>query len=108
MVKKYTGVAKRNNEIKIAREAKNISPGFFQMYRTITWEKIESLKANAGEGVENYESMSTLWNDYLLSLCTQEDRRTTPERVQVHEGREGNKLRAIIITRQVVQDEIDT
>ncbi len=45
-------------------------------------------------------------NISFLSVFTQENLTTIPERVQVHEGEENDKLRDVIITRQVVQDEI--
>ncbi len=79
----------------------------FQMYRTKTREKTGPLITNTGELVENYENMSTLLDNYFLSVYAKEDRTTIPERVQVYEGGVGDELRDIIITSQVVQDEID-
>lgn len=64
------------------------------------------MNTNTGELVENGEDMSKMLNDYFLSVFTQENLTTIPERVQVYEGEDNDKLRDVTITRQVVQDEI--
>ncbi len=99
-------LAKRNYEIKIAYEAKSDPKGFFKLYRTKTRDRIGPLKTNTRELVETGEDMSQMMNEYFLSVFTQENITTIPQRVQVYEGEENDKLRDVIITRQVVQDEI--
>ncbi len=106
-MKKNTRLAKRNYEIRVANEAKSDPKGFFKLYRTKTWDRIIGpLKTNTGELVENGEDMSQMMNDDFLSVFKQENLTTILERVQVYEGEENDKLRDVIITRQVVQDEI--
>ncbi len=103
-VKKNTRLAKIYYEIKIANEAKSDPKGFFKLYRTKTRNRIRLLKTNTGELVETGEDMSQLMNEYFLSVFKQENLPTIPERVQVYKGEENDKLRDMIITRQVVQD----
>lgn len=61
-------------------------------------EKIGPLKVNKDELVNNYENMSTLLNDYILSVFTQDDRTTIPERVRVYEGE--SKLSSFVWSAQ--------
>ncbi len=105
-VKKNIRLAKRNYEIMVANEAKSDPRGFFKMYRTKTRDRIGLLKTNTGELGENGEDMSQMMNEYFLSVFMQENLTSITERVQVYEGEENGKLRDVIITRQVVQDEI--
>lgn len=98
MVKHISGVAKRNHEIRVAKVANRNHKGFFKMYGTKDRERIGPLTINTGEFVENYENMSKMLNDYFLPVFTQEDGTTIPERVQIYEVGDGDKLRDIIIT----------
>ena len=106
-VKRNTRIAKRNYEIKVAREAKSNPKGFFNMYRTKTRERIGPLKTEAGEIIESGEDMCKLLNDYFLSVFTRENQDTIPVREEVFQGEDNEKLRDVIITRQVVQKEIE-
>ncbi len=92
-VKKNTRLAKRNYEIRVANEAKSDPKGFLKLYRTKTRDKIGPLKTNTGELVENGEDMCQMMNEYFLSVFTKEKLTTIPERVQVYEGEENDKLR---------------
>ena len=106
-VKRNTRIAKRNYEIRVAREAKSNPKGFFNMYRTKTRERIGPLKTEAGEIIESGEDMCKLLNDYFLSVFTRENQDTIPVREEVFQGEDNEKLRDVIITRQVVQKEIE-
>ncbi len=85
-----------------ANETKSDPKGFFKLYGTKTTDRIRPLKTNTGELVENGEEISQMMNDYFLSVFTQENRTTIPNRVQVYEGEENDKLGNVIIIRQVV------
>ena len=50
------------------------------MYRTKTRERIGPLKTDTGDLVENGEDMSKALNDYFLSVFTQENMTTIPEK----------------------------
>ncbi len=50
--------------------------------------------------------MRRMLNDYFLSIFTKENLATLPDRVQVYEGEDKEKLRDVLSTRPVVQDEI--
>ncbi len=71
------------------------------MYRTKTKERIGPLKTEAGEIIESGE-MSNLLNDYFSSVFTRENQDTIPAGEEVFHGEDNEKLRDIIITRQVV------
>ncbi len=60
-----------------------------------------------GEIVENYENMSTLLNDYFLAVFTQDDQTNIPDKVQIYEGGDDDKLGGLNMTKQVVQNDID-
>ncbi len=77
------------------------------MYRTKTRERIGPLKTKAGEIIESGEKMSNLLNDYFLSVFTRENQDTIPAGEEVFHGEDNEKLRDVIITRQVVQKEIE-
>ncbi|WP_435350965.1 hypothetical protein, partial [Klebsiella pneumoniae] len=51
--------------------------------------------------------MSNLLNDYFLSVFTRENQDTIPAGEEVFQGEDNEKLRDVIITRQVVQKEIE-
>ncbi len=89
---KQTWIAKRNYEIRVAREAKNNPKKFFNIYRTKTRERIGPLKTEAGEIIESGEEMSKLLNDYLLSVFTRENQDTIPVGEEVFKGEENEKL----------------
>ncbi len=77
------------------------------MYRTKTRERIGPLKTEAGGIIESGEEMSNLLNDYFLSVLTKKNQDTIPAGEEVFQGEDNEKLRDIIITRQVVQKEIE-
>ncbi len=77
------------------------------MYRTKTRERIGPLKTEAGEIIESGEEMSNFLNDYFSSVFTRENQDTIPAGEEVFQGEDDEKLRDIIITRQVVQKEIE-
>ncbi len=60
-----------------------------------------------GEIIESGEEMSKLLNDYFLSVFNRENQDTIPLGKEVFRGEENDKLRDVIITRQVVQKEIE-
>ena len=77
------------------------------MYRTKTRGRIGPLKTEPGEIIESGEDMSKLLNDYFLLVFTRENQDTIPVREEVFQGEDNEKLRDVIITRQVVQKEIE-
>ncbi len=76
------------------------------MYRTKTKERIGPLKAEAGEIIESGEEINNLLNDYFLSVFTRENQDTIPTGEEVFQGEYNDQLRDLIITRQLVQKEI--
>ncbi len=106
-VKRNTRSAKRNYEIRVAREAKKDPKRFFQTHRTKVREKIGPLKTDTGDVIDDKEGMSKLLNNYFRSVFTQENLSTLPEGVQVYEGNDNDRLRDVTITRQIIQEEID-
>ncbi len=75
------------------------------MYRTKNRERIGPLKTEAGESIGSGEEMRNLLNDYL-SVFTRENHDTIPTGEEVSQGENNEKLRDVIITKQVVQKEI--
>ncbi len=102
-VKRNTRMAKRNYDIKVAMDAKRNLKEFFNMYRTKTMDRIGPLKTEAGEIIESGEEMSNLLNDNFLSVFTRENQDTISTGEEVFQGKDNEKLRDVIITRQVVQ-----
>ncbi len=86
---------------------KVIPKGFSTCIGQKTRERIGPLKTEAGEIIESGEEMSTLLNDYFLSVFTTENQDIIPTGEEVFQGEDNEKLRDVIITRQVVQKEID-
>ncbi len=76
------------------------------MYRTKTRERIGPLKTEAGEIIVIGEKMSNFLNEYFSSVFTRENQDTIPVGEEVFQGEDNEKLRDVIITRQVVQKEI--
>ncbi len=73
------------------------------MYRTKIRERIGPLKTEAGEIIESWGEMSNLLNDYFSSVFTRENQYTIPAGDEVFQGKDNEKLRDVIIARQVVQ-----
>ncbi len=77
------------------------------MYRTKNRDRIGPLKTEAGEIIESGEEMNNLLNDYFSSVFTRENQDTIPTGEEVLNSADNEKLRDVIITRQVVQKEIE-
>ena len=104
-VKKDIRNAKRNYEVRIARNAQKDPKGFYQLYKSKTRESIGPLKAINGSLIENGEEISRELNNYFLSVFSQEaDEELEPE--QIFRGIENNKLTDIGISKEIVCKEI--
>ena len=106
-VRKLTKNAKNAYELKVARQAKTDPKGFYQLYRTKNRETIGPLRISDGELVNSGEEMSKIMNEYFLTVFTQETVQDVPEAEQVFNGEENDKLVDIIITKDIVEQEID-
>ena len=105
-VRKMTRVAKRDYEIRIAKEAKTNPKGFFQLYRTKNKDNVGPLTNNEGI-VDTDEGMSRLLNEYFLSVFTKENVDNIPQATPAFKGREDEKLKDILISREIILKEID-
>ena len=104
-VKKDIRNAKRNYEVRIAKNAQKDPKGFYQLYKSKTRESIGPLKAINGSMIENGEEISRELNNYFLSVFSQEvDEELEPE--QIFRGLENNKLTDIGISKEIVCKEI--
>ena len=106
-VRKMTRVAKKDYEIRIAKEAKTNPKGFFQVYRTKNKENVGPLNTSEGDVEETDEGMSRMLNEYFLSVFTKENFESVPQVTQVFKGREDEKLKDVIIAREDILKEID-
>ena len=102
------GSAKRNYEVRIAREAQKDPKGFYQLYKAKTKERIGPLKGMDGSLIENGEDISKKLNKYFLSIFPQEESGRELEPVQIFRRQEADKLSEIAISREVVSKEINT
>ncbi len=92
---------------KVARKVKSNPKRFLTCTGTRTRERIGPLKIEAGETIESGEELSNLLIYYFLSVFTRENKGTIPAGDEVFQGEDNEKLRDLIITRQVVQKEIE-
>ena len=106
-VKKDIRTAKRNYEVRIARDVQKDPKGFYQLYKAKTKERIGPFKGMDGRLIENGEEISKELNKYFLSIFSQEESGRKLESVQIFRGQEVDKLSKIIISREVVSKEID-
>ena len=107
IVKKNTRRAKRNYEIKVAREAGSNPKGFFQLYKTKVKDKIGPLKTEDNVLLDTEEEMSEALNDYFLSAFTREKLDEVPQGDQIFSGEEEEILTDISISREDVVRLID-
>ncbi len=77
------------------------------MCRTKTRERIGSLKAKAGEIIDSGKEMINFLNDYYSSVFAKENQNRIPAVEEVFQGEYNEKLWAVIITRLVLQKEIE-
>ena len=96
-VKKDIRAAKRNYEVKLARDAQKAKAK----------KIIGSVKGMDGSLVENGEEISKELNKYFLSVFSQEESNREMELVQIFSGKEVDKLSDIVISREVVSREIN-
>ena len=106
-VKKLVRVARRNYEIKVANRAKEDPKSFYQLYKTKVRDKIGPLIDSNGELVSDRDSMAGMLNDFFLSVFTQEDTLNIPEVSMIFRGNDEEKLKDILITKEIVTKEID-
>ena len=99
--------AKRNNEVRIAREAKTNPKGFYQMYQTKTREKIGPIRSDSGELTDNDGEMSNNLNKYFSTVFTTENLNMIPEAPTLFRDSEENKLSEIVVTSNDVSKQID-
>ena len=71
-VKKDIWTAKRNYEVRIARDAQKDPKEFYQLYKAKTKERIEALKGMDDSLIKNCEEISKELNKYFLSVFSQE------------------------------------
>ncbi len=99
-VKKNTCIAKRNYEIRIAREAKSNPKGSFQLYKTKVRDRIGLLKS--GESlIDSDEEMSEALNNYFLTIFTKERLDFIPQGEEIFRGEE-EELTDVNISREDV------
>ena len=87
-VKRDNRTAKRNYEVRIARDAQKDLKGFYQLYKAKRKERIGSLKGMDGSLIENGEEISMKLNKYFLSVFSQEESDKELETVQIFRGQE--------------------
>ena len=81
-VKKDIRTAKRNYELRIARDAQKDPKGFYQLYKAKTKEKIGSLKGMDGSLIENGEEINKELSKYLSVFSHEEsDRELKPVQI---------------------------
>ena len=105
--KKEIRKAKRGYEIKIAKESKVNPKGFYQMYQTRARENIGPLVTAAGQTTEDAEDMCRMFNEYFLSVFTEENLVEIPAVQSFFIGSIDNALSRVIINKQEVEKEID-
>ena len=105
-VKKDIRTAKRNYEVKIARNAQKDPKGFYQLYKAKAREGIGPLKGMDGSLIEK-EEISKELNKYFLSVFTQEEPDGELEPEHIFRGQEADKLSNINIDKEMVRKEID-
>ena len=106
-VKKDIRTAKRNYEVKIARDAQRDPKGFFQLYKAKTKDRIGPLKGTDGRLIDDSQEISKELNSYFLSVFSEEGDEREPEPEQVYRGQELHKLSDIFISKEIVSKEID-
>ena len=106
-VKKDIRTAKRNYEVRIARDAQRDPKRFYQLYKTKTMERIGPLRGMNGSLIIKGEEISKKLNKYFLSVFSQEESGRELDPVQIFRGQEVNKLSEIVISTEVVTREID-
>ena len=107
-VKKNTRTARRNYEVKIARESKNNPKGFFQLYRTKVRDRIGPLKTEEESMIDTAEEMSEALNRYFLTVFTKERIDNVPDGEQIFRGEETQRLTDIKISREDVNRQVET
>ena len=77
-------IAKKTNEIKVARMVKSDPKGFFQLYRTKSRELVGPLKIGQEEIVSLEEDMCKVLNDYFFKcFFTKEDKHSSDLRANI-------------------------
>ncbi|XP_076034815.1 uncharacterized protein LOC143021293 [Oratosquilla oratoria] len=99
LVKRNTRSAKRNYEIKVASQAKSNPKGFFHLYRTKNKERIGPIKNDENVMIESEEKMSEEFNNYFLSVFTNERLDKVPDCDPIFRGDEENSLTIISISK---------
>nr|XP_053644522.1 uncharacterized protein LOC128697033 isoform X1 [Cherax quadricarinatus] len=105
-IKKGIRKAKRDYEIKVARDSKTNPKSFFQVYRTKVRDKIGPLKNTYGHLTDKDNEMCSIFNNYFLSVFTQEDTNNIPV-INFYSGLEEDKLCNITVTSEMVVKQID-
>ena len=72
-VKKDIRTAKRNYEVRIARDAQKDPKGFYQLYKAKTKKRIRPLNGMDGSLIENGKKISKKLNKYFLFIFSQEE-----------------------------------
>ena len=80
---------------------------FFQLYRTKTRECVGPIKSENGELISNCGDMSTMLNNYFLSVFTEENTLNVPECELIFRGDDQDRLCDITINETIVKKEID-
>ena len=106
-VKKDIRLAKRNYEIKVAREAQKDPKSFYQLYKTKVKDKIGPLKGRDDREIDCAEEISEELNNYFLSIFTEEGQSRDAEPEQSFTGQETDMLKDIVINNEIVIREID-
>ena len=92
-IKREIRSAKRNLEVRTAREAKSNPKAFYQLYQTKAREKIGPLKDGEGEMVTDNAKMAELLNLQFASVFTEENLRDVPPAPDMFRNNDEDKLR---------------
>ena len=106
-VRKKVREAKRNYEVRIARQAKDNPKQFYQHYQSKVKEKVGPIETARGHVTDDDREMCTCLNEYFLSVFTSENLEYIPEVESIYSGSPENILKQIDISREDVIKELN-
>ena len=106
-VKREIRKAKRDYEIKIARESKENPKGFYQMYRTKNKDRIGPLISESGNITSDNKEMCSILNKYFASVFTKENLDVIPQAPAIYNDNNDSILSKITVSQDDVLKEIN-